>query len=111
MTSLTSKRCNQVTVFYGCNNFGELLMLCDGTIPLLQICYGDDNKPSLGYHLTFEIKSETSAVNPTILVNLYTQSVHSKGKTSVDPAEGYCYWSSIKPCESKGSSDPWRNAQ
>ena len=67
--------------------------------------------PSLGYHLTFEIKSETSAVNPTILVNLYTQSVHSKGKTSVDPAEGYCYWSSIKPCESKGSSDPWRNAQ
>ena len=87
-------------------------MLCDGTIPLLQICYMEMiTTPSLGYHLTFEIKSETSAVNPTILVNLYTQSVHSKGKTSVDPAEGYCYWSSIKPCESKGSSDPWRNAQ
>ena len=51
----------------GCNNFGEL-RICDGLFPLLQTYYGDDNTLTLGYHLTFEIESETSAVNPTILV-------------------------------------------
>ena len=40
----------------------------DGTLPLLQTHYGDDNNLTLGYHPTFEIESETSAVNPTILV-------------------------------------------
>ncbi len=45
MDILNSSYCHQDSVFYGGNNFGEILIY-DGFIPLLQICYGDDNNPN-----------------------------------------------------------------
>ena len=58
---------------YGCNNFGAFLILMMEPFRYCRYVMEMITFPSVGYHLTFEIKSETSAVNPTILVNLYSK--------------------------------------